>query len=264
LPDNVIDPELIIFDSPAQPEPIRFEVAIANKPQIKDVLEIYTQPIDFVDSLGYGSVGLVDGISCRSVPCTLLFDRFKIAPSPETSDIGHGYVFSPSSPLPLSWNLPTCDLNYLVATIWQQNTTGQYLDVQSFSPGDLRAFYAAANTHYRLATVYRVGDRISSSYSCRFYLDPANLNVGQGAKAIDVQANTSYGSCAKVAKFNFELKIVSGSDSIIAPSYGAKVDFNRLKLDTKSLASIDIYYNSLSWRSSHKITKLDLGGVIIG
>lgn len=259
LPDNVIDPELIIFDSPGQPEPIRFKVELANKPQINDVLEIYTQPIEFVDGLSVNIYPIPDGSPCRQVS-TVALNQFKVAPIPTV--VGAS-IFSLSSPLPLTWSLPECDPNYLVLTVWQQNTTGAYLDVQSFAPSAERLFYPVANVHYRAATYFRIGDREVAFTGPRFYFAPNQLERGIGARAADKILGVSFGATRSITKFNFDVKRINNNDSFDRLSYGSSCRFDRLSLGAKTINSIDTYSN-ISWGNSYKITRLNLGGVIIG
>lgn len=262
VPDNVIDPELVIFDAPGVIEPIQFKVEVKDNPALFDILTIYTQPIDFIGNLSFSSTSSRE-LLCRQVPCSLSPNQFKVAPLPLPAP--RAYCFSPSSVLPIAWSLPTCDLNLLQSMVWQANTTGAYVDFASFAPTATRLINLSPLTHYRVKSIFaEVTGALSESYSCTFYLQPSEVGFGVGIVGGDRAGNFQFASLSSYERLAFAVLSREGSDRISHLAYNSRNDFERLSLGAIAREVTTDKIGNLSFNALNSYGRLNLGGVIIG
>ena len=234
-------------------DPIVLNVQPEGQPELFDSVTIYTTPTSFYDGLSCAvEKTVMDGGACRQVPCQV-YPSFFDPPQ----YLQRSYIFTGSG-YTVTWSLPTCDAEYLVETIWQQNTTGQYLDVQRFPVNSNRIFTALLNTHYRIRSVFNVRGHQTTSDGCRFYFQ----NRNQLIIADDNLNGISYSVRTKKSVLPLDRRTYSFDETYSGISYSARTTKNVLPLDRQTY-SFDETYNGISYAATFKIQKINLGGMII-
>ena len=239
------------------PEPIVINVQPEGQPELFDSITIYTTPTSTYYNLSYGQVLIApDATPCRQVP----LNTSPIAPPPRYLQRGYS---SPSGSYTFTWNLPSCDVEYLTETIWQVNTTGEYLNVQRFPKDAIRYFTAQLNTHYRVRSVFNVHNHISYTDSQRFYFTSGNALV----MGDDTYNNISF----KKTQTKINVLPLGRIAPQYADTYSAGIStiklgnrISTIPLGRKILDLSDSFNVAISFNSGkNRIQKFDLGGVII-
>ncbi len=257
-PDNTIDPTLLILDNIRDSRPIRFEIAVEQNLSVKDTLIIYTTPTSDLDGLSYETpIAAPDAAPTRKVPCMVI----PAAPLPQLLQIA--YQFNSVNTQVTTWNLPLEGQEYLIETIWQQNTTGQYLDVQKFPKSSYRAFTANLNTHYRILANFNTHGHLSVSDSCRFYFTNSNKGIAgddilDGLSFVRLKTNITKLPLARIL-------LTAPTDTCNGISATElKNNITKLPLSGKLLkAPIDIYDGISFVKLKTSVAKIQLGGMII-
>lgn len=256
-PADAIDPTLYILDNVRDLRPIRFKISVKDHPDANDELVIYTTPTSTYNNLSQVvAIASPDATPCRQVPL------FTAATAPPPRYLQRGYS-SPSGTYTLTWNLPSCDVEYLVETIWQVNTTGQYLDVQHFPKDATRYFTAQLNTHYRVRSVFNVHKHISHADSQRFYFTSGNSLVMGDDSYNNISFTKTQTKINVLPLGRIAPQYVDNySVGISATKLGSRI--NTIPLGRKILNSVDVFGSVISFNSGKtRIQKFELGGVII-
>lgn len=165
-----LDPTFAILPAARDPfePPILIRVNLAGDPSISDTLAIRTTATSTV--FGIGSNLMDWGLDpCRSV------QRIFLLPA----TVARAIAYDGTSPLAVGWLEPTCGAADITAYTLQQNTTGQYVDVQSFAAADPKRFLLTPGVRYRIVTS-RVNQTVANSIdSPRF-----EFNVAPGSKLL--------------------------------------------------------------------------------
>lgn len=159
-----LDPTFAILPAARDPlePPILIQVSLSADPTIGDTLVIRTTATSTV--FGIGS-NLMDWGQdpCRSV------QRIFLLPAANAGAI----AYDGTSPLWVGWVDPTCGVADITGFTWQQNTTGQYVDVGQFAIADPKRFLLNPGVRYRIITS-RINQNIPNSIdSPRFELNLA-------------------------------------------------------------------------------------------
>lgn len=157
-----LDPTFAILPAARDPfePPILIRVNLSGDPTIGDTLAIRTTATSTV--FGIGSNLLDWGQDpCRSVQAIFLLP----------AAVSGAIVYDGTSPLWVGWLDPTCGAADITGFTWQQNTTGQYLDVQQFAVAEPKRFFLQPSTRYRILTS-RINQGVTNSIdSPRFQFD---------------------------------------------------------------------------------------------
>lgn len=157
-----LDPTFAILPAARDPlePPILIRVNLSGDPTIGDTLAIRTTATSTV--FGIGSNLLDWGQDpCRSVQTIFLL------PAATSGAI----AYDGTSPLWVGWLDPTCGAADITGFAWQQNVTGQYVDVQQFAVAEPKRFFLQPGTRYRILTS-RINQGITNSIdSPRFQFD---------------------------------------------------------------------------------------------
>ncbi|HEY9598381.1 MAG TPA: hypothetical protein V6D33_11985 [Cyanophyceae cyanobacterium] len=148
-----LDPTFAILPAARDPlePPILIRVSLSGDASIGDTLAIRTTATSTV--FGIGS-NLMDWGQdpCRSVQRVFLLPAV----------VSQAIAYDGTSSLLVGWLDPTCGAADITGYIWQQNTTGQYVDVQGFTAAEPKKFSLNPSTRYRIITS-RVNQNISNS-----------------------------------------------------------------------------------------------------
>lgn len=244
------------------PDPIVLNVQPEEQPELFDSVIIYTTPTSSLYDISYNNhAAAADVIPCRSVPYNISYNLPPIPPLPAVTG---AYIYEAGN-LPVSWNNPTCDTEFLVETVWQQNTTGQYLDVARFPVNNERKFVPQLNTHYRILSVFNTHGRISKNFSSTFYfthgIDKGKAiaadEIVQGISYSLIKSNTTYIPLARQS-----LDAIDNFSGISTTK--CAVSFNTLPLNALRLESIVDACKNISFASiKTTVQKFNLGGMII-
>lgn len=157
-----IDPTFAILPAARDPlePPILIRVNLAGDPSVGDTLVIRTTATSTV--FGIGSNLLDWGQDpCRSVQQVFLLP----------AAVSQAIAYDNMAPLWVGWLNPTCGADDITGFTWQQNTTGQYVDVQQFTATEPKRFFLQPGTRYRILTS-RINQNIPNSIdSPRFQFD---------------------------------------------------------------------------------------------
>lgn len=237
-------------------EPIVLKVQPDQQPELFDTITIYTTPT----STHWGNSFEVAIAAPDVDPQRRVTTSKPAAPPPQY--LQRGYAVNPAGTYMFTWDLPAADQSFLTGTVWQKNTTGQYLDVEQFSSLDNRLFIASLNTHYRVLSVYNVHGNVSAVDSNRFYFTNGNRVV----VADDSLDGLSYaGLKNSITKLPLGRKGLSVEDKLDGISAtGLKSSIIKLPLSRKLLQPPDDTYDGISYQAlKSKVEKLNLGGMII-
>lgn len=160
--EGSLDPTFVILPAARDPldPPILIRVSLSGDPNIGDTLAIRTTATS--TQFGIGSEVLDWGQDpCRAVPSIFFLPAGRSQASVYTNQ-----------PIRVGWQTPTCGAAEIVGYTWQSNTTGQYLDVQSFAPSDPRTFVLQPNVRYRVLTVRSLFGIETQIDSQRFQFTP--------------------------------------------------------------------------------------------
>lgn len=137
-----LDPTFVILPTVRDPlePPILIRVSLGSDPSIGDTLAIATTATSTQFGISSGT------LSWGQDPCRNVRSLFFL-PSGNTQAI----IYT-NQLLYISWVNPTCDAEEIVGFTWQKNTTGQYVDVQSFNTTEQRRFAFEPRTRYRIIT----------------------------------------------------------------------------------------------------------------
>jgi hypothetical protein len=261
--EGALNPFINIYGVPgAYDPPIQLLVSLEDDPLIFDILQITTTPTS--DNYGIGFCSLGNGVD----PCNTVQT---VTPAPRSPD--GGYVYD-GSPLLVTWNLPTCNQDSLIAMVWQQNVSGEYQAIATYSPASQRLITIQANTYYTIRDDFSVlGLRQYSATSNYFYFNynPNETNVLKKGQTVfaDTTQNGIAIALGGSSYAKYELKVVSlqPTDTYSSGLAIALGGGNYVKYDLKSvsLQPTDTYFSGLAIAlGGNSYTKYQLGGVIIG
>jgi hypothetical protein len=237
-------------------EPVVINVQPEGQPELFDSITIYTTPT----STHYGNSFEVAVAAADADPGRKVTTLRPGAPLPQY--LQRGYVANPPNTYMLTWDLPAAYPEFVTETVWQQNTTGQYLDVQRFPRQDNRLFVANLNTHYRVLSTFNVYGNASVSESQRFYFTNPNRVVVADDSLNGISAT---GLKTNITKLPLSRKLLTVEDKYDGISAtGLKTNITKLPLSRKLLEAPIDTYNGISWTTlKTSVTKTQLGGMII-
>lgn len=252
-----LDPTFAILPAARDPlePPILIRVSLSGDASIGDTLAIRTTATSTV--FGIGS-NLMDWGQdpCRSVQKVFLL------PAVTSGAI----AYNGTSLLAVGWLAPTCAVADITGYIWQQNTTGQYLDVQSFTVAEPKRFLLSPSTRYRIITS-RVNQNVANSIdSPRF-----EFSAPVGGKMILADEKQPRVSSTLIdTTFNsnpYTLKRLDNNDSYLTGISSALINttFNTNPYTLKRLDNGDSYTTGISStlvQTSYTVTAG--GGIVIG
>ena len=258
--DSIKNPKILIQSScftsgcdDTSSLPIVLKVELANDPTIFDTLIIYNTITDTYYGPSMTSVSSsADSSDCRSIPC-------KVIPAPAYKERAYcdgSFTFT--------WELPTCEKNFIYQTAIQQNTTGQYIDAEVFDINDDRFFEATNGITYRIAARFNQFGSYSESFGCSFRFS--------GAEHTLFADNTYSGISATSNISNIENNIPSTKrltiNEDIYPGISSYCYLSNIETEiptTKRLTiNEDIYPGISGVPLENEIERFDLGSVVVG
>lgn len=252
-----LDPTFAILPAARDPlePPILIRVSLSGDASIGDTLAIRTTATSTV--FGIGS-NLMDWGQdpCRSVQTVFLL------PAATSGAI----AYDGTSPLLVGWLDPTCGAADITGYIWQQNTTGQYIDVQSFTSSDPKKFFLNPSVRYRIITNRLNQNTTNSIDSPRF-----EFSAPIGGKMILADEKLlGVSSGLMDASFNinpYTLLRLDNTDSYTSGVSSGLMDasFNTNPYTLLKLDNIDSYTSGISStliEASYTVTAG--GGIVIG
>ncbi|MGL5922133.1 hypothetical protein [Chroococcidiopsis sp.] len=278
-PVNVINPEINILDDPRSIQPIRLEISVLNQPEIKDELTIYTTPTDIIDSLSFTpGRGIINvPLDCQLVELTIA----QVNP-PNSSRNAYFYECTSERKRYFGWKNPTCDADKLVGFIIQKTTSTQaYFDVQRYSITDLRLFVADIGVQYRILSIFQLFNSTQIISKTYFSFADTGANANSLLLADDTFCNKHSSYLTTENETTFYLPRWSKYELTRLPLnrqlFNFFDDFNDISKRTQfnSLGqvgrgaqvgdkTVEIFFFGFQLNGSYAITRLKLGGVIIG
>lgn len=262
LPPNVINPTLLLLSycngkgcDDGTTLPIVLKVTVAENPKLFDFITIYTTP---TSNLFFGSYGATNSeVDCLKVQ--------QIIPAPIYEYLAYQYRSATGS-TSFTWNLPTCDNQYLIGFVLQQNINGVYVDIDYFELDEPRIFQGSSNSYYRLVAVYEYyGSVITSANSrpLRFTYKPE-----KGQKI--VLADDTYRGLTYVSKL-VEIQLIEPKavrlevgDFISELSYASAVQQIEVLDLLDSIISVTDQQPGITYgAATTSVVSLNLGGIII-
>lgn len=258
--DGSLDPTIAILGvrNPLDP-PILIQTEIPGT-DLFDILLIDTTATDRYDAIGQSQVnGGGNANPCRAVPCEVYF----------VPDIGAiAYEWNLFESVEVTWNLPICNLEALEQTIWQINTTGNYVDVQTFPILAERRIIIDPNVTYRIKSQFNFKGVQSESVSCSFRLD-RNLDPIFDRKiffADDPYKNLSQTFCnSSFETTPFTLQTLTNLDAYnnLSQTFCSS-NFETTPFALQTITNLDAYNNLSQVYLDSSYHTDSLGGVIIG
>lgn len=252
-----LDPTLAILPAARDPlePPILIRVSLAGDPTIGDTLAIRTTATSTV--FGIGS-NLMDWEQdpCRSVQTVFLLP----------AAMSGAIAYNGTSQLLVGWLTPTCGAADVTGYVWQQNTTGQYVDAQAFTNSDPKRFLLNPSTRYRIITNRLNQNVMNSIDSPRF-----EFSAPIGGKMILADEKlSSLSSGLMDASFNtnpYTLLRLENTDSFTSGISSGLMDasFNSNPYTLLKLDNADSYTSGISSgliEASYAVTAG--GGIVIG
>lgn len=154
-------------------DPIVLNVEPVGRPNLKQEITIYTVPTSTLDGYSYIPA---HGAPDSSPPRAVSYNSFR-AGAPKPQGQIKAFLVNPENTFAAAWDLPIDYPEYLVKTIWQQNVTGEYVDVETFDKADFRFFVAQLNRHYRIISVFNTNGYVSNIDTDRYYIQNPNKAV---------------------------------------------------------------------------------------
>lgn len=252
-----LDPTFAILPAARDPlePPILIRVSLSGDASIGDTLAIRTTATSTV--FGIGS-NLIDWGQdpCRSVQKVFLL------PAATSGAI----AYDGTSPLLVGWIEPICGAADITGYTWQQNTTGQYANVQAFTATEPKKFLLNPSTRYRIITT-RVNQKIENFIDSPRFEFSAPLGGKMiladekqpGISSTLIDASFSTNSYTLKRLDNIEQYTTGISSTLIEAS------FNANPYTLKRLDNTDSYKTGISSTfidASYAVTAG--GGVVIG
>lgn len=206
------------------PEPIVINIQPEGQPELFDSIIIYTTPT----SSHFGNSFALNIASNDASPARKA--TIEIIPA----YLQKAYIPSANNNFAFTWNAPISNADFITEYIVQQNTTGQYLDAQTYSLVNNKKFLANFQTHYRVRSVFQTHGKTSISDSDRLYFDLPSADNPY----LPVFCDDNYNG------ISFSI----GKNQIV-----------RRPLDRKAISVLDTYPGGLSFATTNKIKTLPLG-----
>jgi hypothetical protein len=256
---EALNPTIFTFGAPgAYDPPIQLLIELEDNPQVFRIVQITTVPTS--DQYGTGFTPLGNGVA----PC---YKVRTITPAPARAEGGALYT---GGAIAFTWNLPTCDTNSVLQTVWESNLTGTYLPVAAYPVSANRLFVAQPNVRYSIRSDFDTGLRQYSTTSDRFLwsYSPGVLNTDKVILADTTQQGISFAS-TKSLTTQYQLSVITQQPTDTFPNAisfsRGKANFTQYPLSVITQQPTDTFPSAVSFSKGRaSFIKYQLSGVIIG
>lgn len=231
--------------------PIVLQVSINGNPELFDYLTIYTTPTD--THYGIGSlvnINLPDSAPCREVQNIYLAPIY----------FSKAYINNGNDELTITWDYPTCSLEYLTGTSITKNTTGQYEIIDIFNKDEERLFAVQPNVSYRIGSQFNTHGRQSISLSKPFRF---TFNNNRYVLADETHQGISAVGKSDFTRVNYSIERIYKDELHQGLAVAAKSDYTRVNYTVEKIYKEELH-RGIGCTGNSSFTRTDYGGVIIG
>lgn len=228
--------------------PIVLRVYVEGQPELYDDLIIFTTPTS--NHYGNSFAGKEEETPCKKVSL--------ITPAPIYPYKAYA---ADGSPITITWEKPQCQSSFITKYTLQVNTTGSYIDVEDFAPGDERLAEANVNTHYRIKTEFFNKGKRTYSYSKPIYFSFPRLLlfVDDTQRGISFSAKNRQPNKLTFSTIPVEVVDTQRGISLASRGFYQKYPLTSQKIEVEST------HSGISFaKSKQTYKKYDLGGIVIG
>lgn len=231
--------------------PVILQVSVDNNPELFDYLIVYTTPTETHYGVSAGvNINLPDSTPCRQI------DKVHLAPL----YVNKAYVNDGTNELLITWELPTCSLEYLVNTNISKNTTGNYSVLDVFGKSEERLFAVQPNVSYRIGSQFKTHGKTTAILGL-----PFRFSFGDSKLVLADESHFGISAHATATSQKITFKVTSkiAQDAYHGLSAIAATKSTYVSFRTKSITSVDLH-KGLAATGKTKFSRVKLGGVTIG
>ena len=231
--------------------PIVLQVSVDGSPELFDYLTIYTTPTDTHYGISSAvNINLPDAAPCREVQNIYLAPIY----------FSKAYINDGNDELVITWDYPTCSLEYLTGTSIAKNTTGQYEIIDIFDKADERLFAVQPNISYRIGSQFNTYGRQSISLSKPFRFTFNNNKY--------ILADETHQGIGAISKFdfnrtNYSVKKLYQDELHNGVGAIGNNSFSRVNYSVERIYKEELH-RGIGAIGINNFTRVNLGGVIIG